>query len=246
VAGVAVPGRAWLADGVAYRDEGWATGTFLGGLTPAGRAELLALGVRQAYAPGRRLIREGDAATHVVLLLSGFAKITTVLGGFETLLGIRLPGEVIGETGALTGQPRNATVTACGRVVASLVNRGNFEAFLRRRPDAATLVMASVARQLRWADRRRTDFAVFPAHIRLARLLAEIAEVCAVARPDGSVDLAVPLSQPELAAMIGIASATMHKAVADLRGRNLISTGYRRVSVLDLAGLRSLADSLSR
>ncbi|AGL18881.1 Crp/Fnr family transcriptional regulator [Actinoplanes sp. N902-109] len=226
---------------MSLRAEEWASGTFLGGLSAVARGELLAVAARRAFGPGRQLIREGAAAAHVVLLLGGFAKITTVLEGFETLLGLRLPGEVIGETGALTGQPRNATVTACGRVVAGVVSRADFEAFLRRRPEAATLVMASVARQLNWADRRRADFAVFPAHIRLARLLSEIADVCAVARPDGAVDLAVPLSQPELAAMIGIAPATMHKAVADLRARNLISTGYRRVSVLDPAALRTLA-----
>lgn len=227
---------------VPYGPGTWAPATFLGALTPAAAADLAALGVRRQFAAGMVMMREGAAGTHVVLVLSGFVKVTTAVDGFETLLGIRLPGEVIGEAGALTGEPRNATVTACGRVTAAMVSRANFEAFLRRRPDAAMLVMAAMARQLRWANRRRTDFAVFPAHIRLARLLAEIAEVCGLPRPDGTVDLAVPLSQPELAAMIGIAQATVQKAVGELRDRDLVGTGYRRVTVLDLPGLRRLAD----
>jgi len=221
---------------------GWAPATFLGALTPAAAADLSALGVRRQFAAGSVMLREGAAGTHVALVLSGFVKVTTAVDGFETLLGIRLPGELIGEAGPLTGEPRNATATACGRVTAALVTRVNFEAFLRRRPEAATLVMVALARQLRWANRRRTDFAVFPAHIRLARLLSEIAEVCGLPRPDGAVDIAVPLSQPELAAMIGIAQATVQKAVADLRERKLVATGYRRVVVLDPAGLRRLAD----
>ncbi|MFI5932237.1 Crp/Fnr family transcriptional regulator [Actinoplanes sp. NPDC051494] len=223
------------------RADGWAPATFLGSLSPAATAEMVTLGIRQVFAADRMILREGAPSTTVVLILSGFVKVTTAVEGIETLLGIRLPGEVIGETGALTGDPRNATVTACGRVVSRLVTRADFEAFLRRRPAAATPVMAAVARQLRWANQRRTDFAAFPAHIRLARLIAEIAQVCGLPRPDGTVDIAVPLSQPELAAMIGIAQATVQKAVADLRERGLVATGYRRVTVLDPAGLNRLA-----
>jgi len=226
------------------RDTGWAPGTFLGSLKPAVASELLGMSVRRQFAPARTIIREGGDDTHVVLLVSGFVKVTTAVEGYQTLLGIRVPGEVVGEISALTGDPRSATVTACGRVTAGLVNRAGFEAFLRRRPDAATLVTAMVARQLRWANRRRTDFAAFPAHIRLARLLVEIAEVCGRPLPGGGVEIGVPLSQPELAAMIAIAQATVQKAIHELRGRGLIVTGYRRIVLPDPGGLRSLADGV--
>jgi CRP-like cAMP-binding protein len=190
-------------------------------------------------------MREGGADNHVVLLLAGFVKVTTAVEGCETLLGIRVPGEVVGEIGALTGEPRTATVTACGRVTAGIVARTEFEAFLRRRPEAATLVTAMVARQLRWANRRRTDFAAFPAHIRLARLLVEIADVCGRPFPGGGVEIAVPLSQPELAAMIAIAQATVQKAIQVLRDRGLIATGYRRMVLADPGRLRSLASGIA-
>jgi CRP/FNR family cyclic AMP-dependent transcriptional regulator len=227
---------------VPRRDTEWAPGTFLGSLAPDTGAELAGLSVRRQYAAGRTILREGGRDLHVVLLISGFVKVTTAVEGFETLLGIRLPGEVVGEIGALTGEPRSATVTACGRVTAGLISRPDFEAFLRRRPDAATLVTATVARQLRWANRRRTDFAAFPAHIRLARLLVEIADVCGRDLPGGGVEIGVPLSQPELAAMIAIAQATVQKAVHDLRDRKLIGTGYRRITIVDPGRLRMLAD----
>jgi len=221
---------------------GWAPGTFLGRLAPAVAGELLGLGVRRRFAGGRTILREGAEAGQVVLITDGFVKVTTAVDGFATLLGIRVPGEIIGEIGALTASPRNATVIACGTVHAVTVARAEFEAFLRRRPDVSQLVMAMIAGQLSWANRRRSDFAAFPAHIRLARLLTEIAAACGRLRPDGSVEIVVPLSQPELAAMIAIARATVQKAVRDLREQGLISTAYRRVTVLDPAGLRRLAD----
>ena len=112
-------------------------------------------------------------------------------------------------------------------------------------PVAARLVAGAVARQLRWANRRRSDFAAFPAHIRLARLLCEIAEVCGREQPDCTVELAVPLSQPDLAAMIAIAQATVQKAVHDLRDAGLITTGYRRLVLLDPVRLAKLAETAS-
>jgi CRP-like cAMP-binding protein len=218
-------------------------GTFLGSLPPSVAAGLVAESTRKRFDSGRVLIREGDTETHVILLLSGFVKVTTTVEGHETLLGIRLPGEVVGEIGALTGEPRTATVTACGRVDAGVLSQSRFEGFLARRPDAARLIAGAVARQLRWANRRRSDFAAFPAHIRLARLLSEIAEVCGRERPDGSVEIAVPLSQPELAAMIAIGQATVQKAMHELRDAGLISTGYRRLVLLDPVRLAKLASS---
>jgi CRP-like cAMP-binding protein len=230
-----------MGDDVRRRRFSWAPATFLGSLPAATVDELLTLSVRKQFPAGGMILREGRLDSHVVVLVTGFVKVTTAVEGFETLLGIRAPGEVIGEIGALTGAPRNATVTACGAVTAGLIGRAEFEAFVRRRPDAAGLLTAMMARQLSWANRRRTDFAAFPAPIRLARLLVEIADVCGRTRPDGSVQIAVPLSQPELAAMIAIAQATVQKAIHELRDRGLIGTGYRRITIMDPAALRRLA-----
>jgi CRP-like cAMP-binding protein len=219
----------------------WAPNTFLGSLPEATAKELLGLSVQRQFAPGRVVLREGDRDTHLEVLVSGFVKVTTSIEGFETLLGIRMPGEVVGEVGALTGAPRNATVTACGRVTAGVITQGAFDGFLRRHPGAAARVTASLAEQLRWANRRRTDFAVYPAHVRLARLLVEIADMCGRPTRAGGIEIGVPLSQPELATMIAIAQATVQKAIQELRSRGLISTGYRRLTILDPAGIRRLA-----
>jgi hypothetical protein len=42
--------------------------------------------------------------------------------------------------------------------------------------------------------------------------------------------------------MIAIAQATVQNAIRDLRGRGLLSTGYRRLTILDPVGLRALAE----
>jgi CRP-like cAMP-binding protein len=213
-----------------------APGSFLHRLSPADRDELLALGVSREFPAGRRLIREGADDTHVELLRRGFVKVTTVVQGFETLLAIRMPGDILGETAALTGRPRTATVTTCGRVVSNVVSRAAFERFLGRHPGAALQMGAIMGERLRWANQRRADFTAYPADVRVARMLAEIATTC------GQPVDGVALSQPELASMVGVADVTLQKALRALRRRNLVRTGYRRLLVLDLDLLRLVGE----
>jgi len=217
----------------------WPPGTFLAGLSPPTVGELLRLGTLRRFEPGRVLIREGEHNTHVELLVRGIVKVTTVVAGAEALLSFRLPGDLVGEMSALTGQARNATVTACGWVNSRVITHAEFQRVLRRHPEVAVRIAATVVQQLRWANRRRTDFRAYPAHVKLARLLVDIADTCGRQTADG-VELGVKLSQPELATMIGIAEATVQKAIQNLRLRGLIQPRYRRMVIVDIDALRTL------
>jgi CRP-like cAMP-binding protein len=194
--------------------------------------------VQRHFAAGRILLREGDRSTHVELLSRGFVKITNVVDGVEVLMGIRMPGDFVGELAGLTGKPRIATATACGQVTSSVITRRDFHNFMRQHPDAAMTMAAVMGERLRWANERRTDFAAFPAGTRLARLLVEIALTCGQ-RMDGELTIAVPLSQPELATMVGVSDATVQKVLRDLRENGTIRTGYRHITVVDLPALRA-------
>jgi CRP/FNR family transcriptional regulator, cyclic AMP receptor protein len=218
----------------------FAAGSLLDRLSPASRNELLSLGTTRPVASGRRLFHEGDRDGHVELLRRGFVKVTSVADGRETLLAIRTPGNVLGEFGAVSGQPRSATVTACEFVVSSRIDRAAFERFLRRHPDAALQVTAMVGLRLLWSSRRTIEFAAYSAAVRLARVLVEIADDCGEPTEHG-VSISLELSQSELATMIGTADITVQKAIRALRDDGLIRTGYRQITVYDLDRLRTLA-----
>jgi CRP/FNR family transcriptional regulator, cyclic AMP receptor protein len=216
----------------------WAPGSFLARLPPAQAEDLLRYGARRRFDAGRTLMLEGEHSTHVEVLHRGFVKITNVVNGVEVLMGIRVPGDVVGELAGLTGRPRSATVTTCGQVLSSVIAKRDFHHFMRRHPDAAMALAAVMGERLTWANDRRTDFAAFPARLRLARVLAEIAAICGTHTGDELV-IGVPLSQPELATMIGASEATVHKVLRELRQGGIIRTGYRHITVLDMPTLRA-------
>lgn len=222
--------------------EGWPARSFLGGLSEPVRHKLLQIGTRCRYLPGEILIREGDRSNHVVLLRSGFVKVTARLdNGHEALLAIRVGGDIVGEMAAMDdGAPRSATVTACGEIVASIVRESDLRCLLEAHAEAARAVNRIVVQRLRWSNQRRVEFGGYPVKVRLARVLHELADTYGHRVPRGLV-IGVDLTQPELAALTGSAEVTIHKALAELRKDGLITTGYRRTTVLDLARLRKSA-----
>ncbi|MFE2064943.1 Crp/Fnr family transcriptional regulator [Streptomyces sp. NPDC059467] len=220
---------------------GWPRGSFLGRLSEAALDDLLALGRPRTFEAKDVLIRQGDTDRYSLLLLSGFTKVTaTVENGQESLLAIRLSGDIVGEMAAVGDMPRSATVTACGRVSARAVSHEALRAFLLRCPDAAVELTRIVSERLRWANSRRLEFRGYSVKERLARILVDL--VSAHGRPgrDG-MDLEFTLTQPELAALTGAAEPTVHKALKELRDARLISTGYRTTTIRSLDRLRAEA-----
>ena len=55
--------------------------------------------------------------------------------------------------------------------------------------------------------------------------------------PEG-MRIDVPLSQPELASLIGASEPSLHRALTELRAREVIGTRYRRLVVRDVDALR--------
>jgi CRP/FNR family cyclic AMP-dependent transcriptional regulator len=222
-------------------DPVWAPGSFLSLITDDEREQLLALGITRRIPPDRQLLVEGRTDTHVEIIRQGHVKVFTSVGGMPRLLAIRLPGDLVGEMAAFAGGGRSATVVTCADVVSTVIQRMAFMEFLGRHPDVAAQVTATVGRRLRWANERRSEFSAFPVHVRLARVLSEIAASCGEVVEDGLL-ISVDLSQAELATLVGAREDTAQRGLRLLRERNLLRTGYRRIVVLDQPGLRALAE----
>jgi CRP/FNR family cyclic AMP-dependent transcriptional regulator len=223
------------------RDNSWLPATLLGRLERNAREELLGLGRRTHVGPRHSILREGQRESHVVLLHQAVAKVTAAMrDGRQALLAIRVSGDIVGEISALNGTPRSATVTSCGRSLLAVIHREEFRAFLRRNPDAALAIAGMEADRLRWANRRRIDFASYPVKVRLARILVEIATTYGVRTPVGLV-VRIYLTQQDLATLCGAADVTLQRSLSELRKAGVVDTGYRRIAVLDEAALEEIA-----
>ena len=220
----------------------WPEGSLLNVLPATARERLLLLGVQVRYpALGRILFRQGDRSRHVVIVLSGVVKVTgQVPGGPDALLAIRMQGEAVGEFAAVDQLPRSATVTTCGTVVARVIQSEDFLDCLRRDPEISHAVNKSIVAKMRIASARRIDFAGCDVPTRVARVLHQLAMTYGTRDGNRSV-ISWPLTQPELASLVGGSHPAVHRALRRLRETGVVSTGYRTITVLDLNRLGHLA-----
>jgi CRP/FNR family cyclic AMP-dependent transcriptional regulator len=223
--------------------EQWPASTLLSRLSERTAAALLGLGMERRVAPGRVLMREGTCESYVIVLRSGLAKVTAeTTDGRTALLSLRVHGDLIGEMAALSGHPRSATVTMCGNGLVHIVQGRDFGTFLTAHPDAAIEMATMVGERLRWSNQRRMDFASYPVRTRLARIIAELADLHGRTAGNGARELGVRLTQRELATLCGAAEITVHKALRDLHRCGVLSTRYGRLSIWDVSSLRREAD----
>lgn len=235
-----------MADVSSARAEGrgrrsWPEASLLGTLDLADRGQLLAVGAGRRYVAGEVLMREGERGDFVLLLLDGVVKaIGAAFEGRDVLLAVRMGGDLVGEFAGVDGQPRSATVTACGPVSALRIPAAEFRDCLRREPRIAAAVTASITGKLRIANSYRVDFAGCDAATRMTRALYHLAMTYGQ-RPGPDEALRLPVTQPELATLCGVADQTGHRVLRELRVAGLISTGYRTIRVQDLDRLRHAA-----
>lgn len=120
-------------------------------LTIDGFARLAAVGERRSYAAGERLMKQGEAADSMFVILSG--KVHVVREHPDLASPIPLAtlgsGEVVGEMGLLDGDPRSATVTAAEPVVAMQVPQTALSQIVAQHPDIYGALVKTLSKRLR-------------------------------------------------------------------------------------------------
>jgi len=109
-------------------------------LDPVEREAYRSVAFSRTFAAGARLIKEGERADHVIVILSGRTKIVVEENGTERVLAERGPGQLVGERGALQVSVRSASVIALETVQALVVRTADFAAFISAHPAVLSIV----------------------------------------------------------------------------------------------------------
>lgn len=211
-------------------------------LSPPDQKRLVAAGRIAQFGAGTTICRQGDPATHLFVVISGLIKVITVnRSGQQSVLALRGSGDVVGElAGELTGY-RTASMVAVSQVRAVVVGHEKFLAFLDGHLPAAHAYRRMITQ--RFSDTADSLYAqsTTSGAQRLAQLLLDLAEKYGEpAGPGQALVLTLPLSQEELASLASASRATVTRALHDWRGRGLIQTRTRRITITDPDALRRL------
>lgn len=207
------------------------------------RTALRAIARPRVYAAGTLLFSQGAPPDHVLVILEGWVKVTAGRAdGQEVMLAIRGPSDTIGESGWLKERPRSANVKALNQVRALAVPAEYFHGFLNTHPHAAQVLARVMVGRMDDADRRMTSQVGTSGPRLLAMLLLDLADRYGVPGQDDTITLPLPLTQQELATMIGRARETVARALTVWRRDDIVTTRRMRITILAPEALRDIAE----
>jgi CRP-like cAMP-binding protein/class 3 adenylate cyclase len=109
-------------------------------LDPAEQAALQSVAYSARFAIGDRLMREGEPADYVIVIIEGQTRVCVDENGWERILAERGPGQLIGERGGLQVRVRSASVIAITPVRGLVIATEAFSAFVSAHPRVFDIV----------------------------------------------------------------------------------------------------------
>ncbi len=208
------------------------------GISPADLNAVAAITVGKPLAKGAYLFREGEPSAGFYVVQSGAINVHRVnAAGKEQVIHVFRPGESFAEGALATekGYPADARAVEPSQVL--LVQKSGILALLRRQPELALRMLASMSSHLRVLVGQLEDMTLKDFETRLANWLVK-----RCADPNGTRPQVVqlPMTKRALAAELGTVSETFSRTLAHFRELKLVSVEGKTITVLNPRGLADL------
>jgi CRP-like cAMP-binding protein len=225
----------------AVTDLAQATWPLLSELDEAEVVEVLASTRTQVLRRGEAAYWEGDLPDGLYLLEEGHVSVrVSTPGGDIAMVRVLGPGAHFGELALVSSAPRVASAVALDEVRVRVLSGRCFARVKARFPGVQRLVLSALAAEADRLSSALTDSYFLPVADRTVRRLVELADVYGCAERDGAV---VPLTQEEVAQLVGSARPTVNRVLQDLQADGLVAVSRGRVTVPDVDRLRRRAST---
>jgi CRP/FNR family transcriptional regulator/CRP/FNR family cyclic AMP-dependent transcriptional regulator len=203
--------------------------------------EQIALRVnRRTFALGITLFHQDMPGTMMYMIESGSVRVISIgRTGQELTLNVLGPGEIFGELSLLDGQQRSATAITLAPAVVWLLSQVDLKEFMSKYPPVNQAMLKILVERVRTTARRLEAMTFQDVLGRLAFELLSLAERSGQPCEVG-IEITIPLTQVDLATMVGATRESVNKAVSILRSKELINVDGTRWFLQDPAGMQQI------
>ena len=199
---------------------------------------IAALTVVKSLDKGAYLFHEGDPSQGFYIVQSGAINVHRVSAtGKEQVIHVFRAGESFAEASLATerGYPADARAVEPSQVL--LAQKSGFLALLKRQPELALRMLASMSAHLRVLVGQIEDLTLKDVETRLANWLVKR---CPDPQAQKPVSIELTITKRVLAAELGTVSETLSRTLAKFREQSLVEVKGRTLTVLCPAKLTSL------
>jgi CRP/FNR family cyclic AMP-dependent transcriptional regulator len=188
---------------------------------------------RREFGAGEVICYQGDPGSTCHIVIRGRARVFLVgEDGRELSVRILAPGDIFGEMALLEGLPRSANIEALEETQTLELAHEVLHNCLRKSPVLALNLLQSLSERLRSSTTEAKELALLTVDERLTRQLRKLAEWSGVPVADG-VRIMVPMTQQELAALIGTSRESVNRALVRLRRQGKVRLEKGWIVLLD-------------
>lgn len=216
--------------------------TSLFGALDAGDRMSIAQEMREVqFASGQVVFGRGDPGREIFLVMDGRVRLSVLTPeGRELSFAHAEKGQVFGEIAVLDGGSRTADATAVSKVIAHTLSKTALTRLIESRAPVREAVIRFLCNRVREADQQLEGIALYPIEVRLARFFLAAARQKGTAKPGASVTLDLPISQSELALLIGASRPKVNAALSLLEDSGAIERNEKAI-VCDIDELENIA-----
>lgn len=195
---------------------------------------------RRTFALGVTLFHQDMPGTMLYIIQSGSVRVISIgRTGQELTLNVLGPGEIFGELSILDGHQRSATAITLAPTVVWLLSQTDLREFMREYPAMNQAMIQILVERVRSTARRLEAMTFQDVLGRLAFELLTLSERNGQPCDEG-VEITIPLTQVDLASMVGATRESVNKAVSVLRTQGLIEVDGTRWIIQDPAGMQQI------
>ena len=183
------------------------------------------------------LFLQDDPSDRLIGIVSGMVEISLYsASGRKIVANIEVAGSLVGEIGALDGQPRTATATTIGECEIVSVSRQTLLERMDREPALASALIMALCARVRWISAEFGDRAMLSIEQRLAKRLLLLQQLLA----DG--DGWIRIAQTDLAEFLGTSRESVNRLLKDWTTGGLIATRRAMIKVVDTQALSAVVE----
>lgn len=202
----------------------------LGGLDQPAIDELSRRSRLRRYRRGETIFLQEDPGDSLFVVAHGLVKIfVTSPRGDDLVLSTLGPCQTFGELALLDGGGRSASAEAANDCMVVIVERAKFLEVLNQRPELIDRLMLTLGQMVRRLTEQAGDLAFLDMQGRVAKLLLQLATGDS-GSPAEEVD--VPLSQTDLARMVGASRQTVNQILRAFQLAGFITVTGRTLRIL--------------
>jgi CRP/FNR family transcriptional regulator, polysaccharide utilization system transcription regulator len=196
------------------------------------------------YKKNRTVFTAGNKPDGIYCLNKGKVKLyKTGWGGKEQIVRFAVPGEFFGLRSAVCDNNYTHSAVTIEESHICFISKKDFHEILEQHPHFMSSIIGFISDMLEDANNKLTSLAQKTVRERLAETLIALNKIYnSEHSAPGLNHTAISLTRQDLANLVGTATETIIRQLAEFKHDQLIGIKGRKVSILDLEGLKRIAN----